>query len=390
MKNAIACTARRFIAAKAARSSAALADAQAGPTVVAGLFRTASGIGESARLCADSLERDGIDVIRCDLSSTFRQIDLPPDSRLQPFPKTHQPGTLVIHLNPPEITKGLIALGLIGKAAWRVIGYWVWELETAPHSWRQARPFVTEVWTPSQFSARAISSVIDLPVAVTPHCVKAKSVRASIPATGTIPEGAFTILTMADSRSSFDRKNVFGAIDAFCAAFGERDDGWLIVKTRNLMEDTALAEELETAAKRHPRIRIIDGSITDDEKWALLSSCDIFLSLHRSEGFGLVLAEAMSLGKPVVATGWSGIVEFAGEHAARLTPYTLTSVSDRSGLYTGHTEPRWAEPDVSAAAAALRSLTDNPAARSALGIEAQKAVRNKLNGAAYLAALRRI
>ncbi|MEM8937193.1 MAG: glycosyltransferase family 4 protein, partial [Pseudomonadota bacterium] len=316
---------RRRRVAKPAGTAAEFDAAVNGPIVVAGLFRTASGIGESARLCADSLEKSGIAVTRVDLSDAFRQTDLLGDSKYQTFPD--EPiGTLILHFNAPETLKALARLGYRGDRKWRVIGYWVYELETIPKEWSAAETLVSEIWTPSKFSAEAIAKAIGLPVRVVPHPVSISDLPHPTAETVKPKADGVTVLTMADGRSSLERKNLLGAINAFNEGLGGRENCRLILKTRNLQEHQGPAMAITRLVNVNPQIALIDHALPEDERRRLMASCDIFLSLHRSEGFGLTMAEAMAFGKPVVATGWSGNLDFMDDTCAVLTPYTLVDV----------------------------------------------------------------
>jgi glycosyltransferase involved in cell wall biosynthesis len=364
-----------------------LSDAKNGPLVVAGLFRTASGIGESARICADALERQGVAVQRLDLSAIFGQVDLSGDeSRSLPPDRA---GTLVLHLNAPETLKALTAMRLIGWRRWRVVGFWVWELEAIPQSWEKVARCLSEIWTPSSFSAAAISGTVNLPIIITPHCIcPPKRIPKSRFRDG-IPEQDTVILTMADGRSSLFRKNLAGAVDVFCKGLGDRSDCWLIVKTRNLRLNAAIADKISALARRHPRIRLVDDAVSSAERWSLINACDIYLSLHRSEGFGLTLAEAMALAKPVVATGWAGNMDFMDARTACIVPFDLLPVDDPTHIYRHAAGARWAEPDIGAAAAALRRLANAPEDRAAMGRRAQARIAQQLDGAGYVEAMTR-
>ncbi|MDZ7627851.1 MAG: glycosyltransferase [Parvularculaceae bacterium] len=360
---------RRLLAAPAVAPKE-LAAAKAGPVVVAGLFRTASGIGESARSCADALDDAGIAHLCVDLSDAFNQVDMEADRPLSAMPAART-GTLILHVNAPEVAPALHVLKHYGAKTWRIAGCWVWELETAPQSWARAARALSEIWAPSTFCHDAFRNLTTRPVKLVPYRIK--------PPEGLAQAGAHdgvVVLTMADGRSSLARKNVAGAIRVFLAALGGREDCRLIVKTRNLSEFSEEAAALRCAAQDHPRIEFMDVSLTPLDRWRLIASCDILLSLHRSEGFGLPIAEALALGKAVVATGWSAPTDFTPPEM--LTPYTLEPVRDTNGPYDAFTKSRWAAPDEEAAARLLFA--------SATG-RAQGAPASVMLGAAYSDAL---
>ena len=169
------------------------------------------------------------------------------------------------------------------------------------------------------FARQSLAQRFALPIHVVPHAIPAAPqprVRANQP---------FTVLTMADSRSSFVRKNPAGAVRAFCQAFGPGDQARLIVKLNGKGVDRA---ELLGDAQAWPNIQVVDGFLDDDALCALYLSADVLLSLHRAEGFGLPMLEAMALGVPVVATAYSGNLDFMSEHSGMLVPARTVPVQD--------------------------------------------------------------
>ena len=372
----------RALTARPALSPQELAAADAGPLVVIGAFRTASGLGQSARACADGLEASGRAVIRVDASGVLKQVDLHEDPQLSAFP-TADAGTAIVHLNPPELPFVLTALGLKRPKRWRIAGFWVYELEAAPPEWRRAEHFVSEVWTPSAFSAAALRHVYDGAIFVTPHFVRPPDMPQDAPMDG----DQLRVLIMADGRSSIERKNVLGSIDAYKLGLSALPNSSLTVKTRNILDSPA-GQRVKEMIEATPNATLVDGSVTDAERWRLIADCNILLSLHRSEGFGLVLAEAMSLGKAVVATGWSGSMEFMTDQSAFIAPFSLTAVNDADSLYASKEALQWAEPDVAAAASILERLVD-PQLRANAGHRAKEAVTNYLGTENYTAALTR-
>jgi glycosyltransferase involved in cell wall biosynthesis len=352
---------------------------------VAGLFSTASGIGRSASICANALENSGLRVVRIDLSDVFDQRDLDgPDTELPTLPST---GTLILHLNPPEIETALIRMGLFWPKRWRVIGYWAWELARVPDHWCGAERFVSEVWCPSEFSASAIAERIDVPVKVVPHAITIPDKLQAAPERTNSDAHTFTALVMADGRSSLKRKNTSGAIRAFQVAFEGRDDAALIIKLRNA-EDDASSLDLLQAAESDSRIRVIDDALAGGDIWELIRHVDVLLSLHRSEGFGLTMAEAMACGVCVMATAYSGNLDFMDDKSACLIPAAETDVGGNAGLYSQVPGAKWAEPDLELAAQKLRYLADNPDARLAIGRAGRARILAHSDGLSYLDALK--
>ncbi len=339
------------------------------PLVVAGLHRAASGIGQAARSLADVLETGGRRVRRVDLSEVFGQCDLPADARLESMPQTAA-GTLVLHVNAPETDRALLALRHFRPKRWRIIGVWAWETSRAPEAWRAPSRRLSEIWAPSQFAADAIKAVAEAPVRIAPHAVAAPEEAVPDRARFGLPDDALVFLAMADGRSSLHRKNPSGAIAAFRRALPDAPQARLIIKLRNVDEESLA--ELTAEAVGDPRIAILDAGLDDQSKWSLIASCDAFVSLHRAEGFGLPIAEAMALGKPVVATGWSGNMDFMNADNALPVGFRLTAVDDPTGRYRADTESVWAEPDIDGAADAMRRLALDENLRRRIGAAAAR------------------
>ena len=368
------------IALPARRGPAARATA---PLAVAGFFTTASGIGEAARRSADALEGLGLAPVRLDISEALNQRDLAgaPIAAL-PAGRT---GALLLHANAPETAPALLAAGMTRGRGWRVIGCWNWELEAPPPDWPRAQRFLTEVFASSHFTAAALAPHLSIPVRVAPIPVAAPArIEAPAPVEAQRAHGDFLCVVFADGRSSLARKNPAAAIRAFRLAFGDRPGRRLIVKTRNLA-GSAQADDLRAAADGSAAIRFFDGTITEAERWALIKAADAVISLHRSEGFGLTLAEAMAIGKPTIATAWSANLDFMTEENSLLVPCTLVPVKDPGGPYEG-LPGRWAEPDTGAAAAMLRQLAEHPARAREIGEKARTTIARTLTPEAHAAA----
>ena len=197
-----------------------------------------------------------------------------------------------------------------------------------------------------------------------------------------LPADAVVVLVSFNLASSFARKNPFAAIAAFRGAFGDRSDRILLLKVGH--PEHAPADFARLAQMAHaPNIRIETHTLAPEDRHALTACADIVLSLHRGEGFGLVMAEAMLLGKPVVATGWSGNTDYMDGSNAALVGYRLVPARDDRSVYRG----LWAEPDVAEAAVLLRGLADDAGLRRDMGERARTSALNRLDGRELTAAL---
>jgi glycosyltransferase involved in cell wall biosynthesis len=223
--------------------------------------------------------------------------------------------------------------------------------------------FAHEIWVPSRFTAAAVARHTSLPVRVVPHPVP--PVAGATAATG---GGRLTVLVAFDMRSGFLRKNPLAAIAAFRQAYGDDPGTRLIVKVSQAAAYPPGWQALQTAVAGAGNIELTDRLLDATAMAALLDAADIVLSLHRAEGFGLVLAEAMQRGKAVVATGWSGNADFLTVENSCPVAYTLVPARDPQGSYD-YPDQQWADPDVADAARQLCALRD-AGLRSRLGAKA--------------------
>lgn len=343
------------------------------PVYVIGLFSTGSGIGQSARACADALEAGGYDVRRVDVSGLLNQVDMTPDGGGDLLDPT-QNGLAIVHLNPPEFQTVLFRLGLRRWHNWRVIAYWVWELERVPASWRAAFDLASAIWSPSRFAADAISSaragdikVVPLHVAVPDACRKIS------------PKGKpLSCLIMADGRSSLERKNLMGSVDVFYRAFRDRAPARLVIKVRNMAQYMEFSRDLDDRIAGDERVVLINETLSRAEIEALYLETDVLISCHRAEGFGLHLAEAMARGVAVMATAWSGNLDFMDEDCAIMLPASRVSVSDPACIYQMEEGAVWADPDTESAADKLREIDGDRALLARLGEAARASISHQL------------
>jgi glycosyltransferase involved in cell wall biosynthesis len=238
------------------------------------------------------------------------------------------------------------------------VGVWFWETSRFPDYLKPALKFVDEVWVASNFVASAIGSETSIPVLTFPlPVVVPKQTTVSRQDVG-LPEDRFAFVFVFDFYSTIERKNPDGLLEAFKRAFEPDDHAFLLVKSINGDAFPDQLERLRAAAAARPDIRIVDGFVPDEQVRAYAALADAALSLHRSEGFGLTLAEAMAHGKPVIATGYSGNLAFMNEANGYLVPYSLTELKDDVGSYPAGSI--WAEPDLEEAARLMRHVVQHP------------------------------
>lgn len=346
------------------------------PIAIAGLFSTMSGIGEGARLAYDALETAGMQPTAFDISAAFGQKEIEGPARRPIVPGTG--GTLVVHHNAPFLPHALWALGRARVRGRRVIGYWAWEFPRIPQSWYPSFRYLHEIWVPSELARTAVASGTNLPVHIVPHPLPPPVTTPNMRARLGLPENVLIVLTAFHMGSAFTRKNPLAAIAAFRRAFGDASNVLLLVKVIDHGASPIAREALHRAIEGAANIRLLNVMLPPADMSGLMDAVDIVLSLHRSEGFGLVPAEAMQLGKPVVATGWSGNMDFMNAGNSAPVAYKMVPVQDPyDGAFIADGQ-LWAEADVEDAANWLRRLADEPDLRRSMGETARSEIARQL------------
>jgi len=257
------------------------------------------------------------------------------------------------------------------------IGFWHWEQPELPQRHMAAFDGLAEVWVPSAFVHDAVSRISPVPVFKVPHAIEFSISPTASRARFGLPESRFLVLIMYDFHSYQARKNPQAAVDAFRLAFAGRSDVALVVKTVNADKYPREHADLQACTTGLDGVVFLDHFLTRQELYDLQACCDCMLSLHRAEGFGLGLAEMMYLGKPVVATGWSGNMEFMTPMNSFPVEYELRKLVKDNGAYEAGQE--WAEADTGHAADCLRRLVDDPGLAHSVGERAAIAIRQQLS-----------
>jgi glycosyltransferase involved in cell wall biosynthesis len=345
-------------------------DRSAGVNLV-GYIQAEMGVGEAARADAMALTAADIPFVVLDqrLGTPARQEDHTWEHAITTAPAYD---TNILHINADLLPQALRQLppGLIKGR--RNIGYWTWELPAFPAEWQPSFALIDEVWVPSTFVQQAVGALAPVPVRVVPHAIRTPQGPFLARSHLGLPEGTLQFLVMYDTQSVIERKNPEGAIDAFMRAFdGLRDDVTLVVKV-NSAGDRELSRLRARIGERNDVI-VLSHVLSRHETDSIIASSDIFVSLHRSEGFGLAIAEAMALGKAVIATGWSGNMDFMSRDTAACVRYRLVTLERSYGPYPAG--QHWAEPDVDEAAEWMRTLADDHELRTRLGTAAATRIR---------------
>lgn len=282
----------------------------------------------------------------------------------------------VFHANADEMGTALRHLGEDIFVDRYNIGYWAWELSNFPEAWCPSLQMVDEVWAPSRFIEQAIANKTSSPVIRMPLAVDFREPEGITRASFGFPEDRFLFLFFFDFNSYVQRKNPEGAIRAFLQAFPDVGDTrvGIVIKMNGIEErPNEYKTFIQSIDRQDPRIILMDKVLTDREIKSVVKLCDCFLSLHRSEGFGRGLAEAMYLGKPVIATGYSGNLDFTNEYNACLVDYRLIPVRDHE--YPFATGQHWADPDIEHAIWFMRRLVNEPNYAKTIGGHAAEFIR---------------
>ncbi|HEY9676801.1 MAG TPA: glycosyltransferase [Drouetiella sp.] len=241
------------------------------------------------------------------------------------------------------------------------IAVWWWETPDFPEEWWEHFNYFDEIWVGSSYIQRAIANVSPVPVvAVQPVVEPRTTVRDR--AKFDLPENEFLLLCVFDFLSSFERKNPLACVEAFKQAFTSDQPVRLVLKCINGDKNPELLKQLQQKSEGS-KVAIIDRYLSADDNQILSNSCDAYISLHRAEGLGLPIAEAMLNKKPVVVTGWSGNMDFNSIANSYLVSYKLIANQTQVGPYK--IADTWADADPEHAASQLRRLYANEIERAA-------------------------
>ncbi len=341
-----------------------------------GYLRGELGIGQSARLIREALQAAEIPH---SVIATATQLGSRQRAEVATTDNGLDRETTLLCVNAAQLGAVSAELGQsLGRT--RRIGYWYWEVEVFPPGDRSAFELVDEVWVATDFVRDAIAAVSPVSVHTVPPPLEFGTAPSHLGRADLgLPADRFIALFVFDYLSNAERKNPWGAVAAFRHAFppSRRRPGGplLVIKTINADQKTGDAERLRLLVAEDPDIVLIEHYLDTPLLRTLMASCDVYLSLHRSEGLGLTMAEAMSRGKPVIATAYSGNLAFMDDRTAFLVPWSPLPVPEGCAPYPAGTP--WADPDVEAAAAFLVEAVENPSwaievgRRGATGLQAR-------------------
>lgn len=317
---------------------------------VLGYLTAELGLGEMARLLVSAVEEAGIPIASVveEKAVSNRTALARPESENAP-----RFGVSLLCVNADQTQVMAEAHPDVFADRYR-IGFWAWELEDFPEWLHSAFRDVDEIWTISEFCRKAISQHTTLPVKVFP---------APIRPVQEMPErtesDTYQFLFAFDFNSVGERKNPWGTVEAFQRAFPEDQRVRLVIKAINGNRHPIDSERLRVAVSGDDRITLLERYLSVAELEELYRASDCYVSLHRSEGFGLTVAQSMAMGIPTISTDYSGTTEFLDESTGYPIPYSLVEVGD--GCFPYHPQAVWAAPDLTSAAEAMRRVVEQPA-----------------------------
>jgi glycosyltransferase involved in cell wall biosynthesis len=332
---------------------------------IAGYFEGEFGIGSSVRYYTEALKKSGIPFVLNNFTShhhnsndtTFSEF-----SDQNPYPVN----VIVVNADQTEVFRNSVSPNYF-KGKYN-IGIWAWELESFPEEFIRNTKYFDEIWAISSFVKDSISKKSPIPtVCVNTPLVLDKSKLISNKEKFGIKNNNFTFLFIFDFLSVFKRKNPLGIIKAFKQVFEDNSNVSLIIKCINNKESPSDFKQLKNESSEN--IHLMTDTISKDDLLSLIASCDCYVSLHRSEGFGLTIAEAMCAGKPVIATYYGGNTDFMSEKNSFPVKYNLIKVEENYGAYQKGNV--WANPDLKQASELMKKVYENQEYAKSIGKKAQ-------------------
>lgn len=358
-------------------------NARFGPSVnLLGPLSYQAGLGAATRGYLKAIQAAGIP---CACRNVPYGIET--DDLLDPtFLKTDVFDTSIHVFQPDVLARDIRHCGTEYRESNYRVGIWYWELESFPEEWMPAFELLHEIWAPTEFIANTLRKVSPIPVHRMAHAVELHPPAVVTKHELGVPDDHFLFLFVFDIRSVLERKNPWAIIEAFRRAFRPSDKATLLFKVGMSGHDPAGFARLQEASQGLP-IKFLTENLSRPHLCGLIQACDCYVSLHRSEGFGLTMAEAMLLGKPVISTNYSGNVDFMTRESSLLVDHEMIEVP--TGLPFYKPGNRWADPSVEQAAEHMRWVYSQRDDAHALGERAERHVRSVLSPHAAGAAIRR-
>jgi glycosyltransferase involved in cell wall biosynthesis len=344
------------------RPRASAADLPEGVNVV-GYLHAEDGIGGVARSVIDVLDRLGTEVSLRPCHATTSRQGADVDGSERSSNVTYDTTITCVNADQLPLLEELMGDRLPVSAT--TIGIWAWEIERFPRWMARSSTLVDEIWTYSRHAADALAAACPVPVHVfSPPVPVTDDPDATDRAVLGLSDD-FTFLFCFDFASGFERKNPLGVINAFRRAFAPGEGPRLVIKSVNGPAARIAWARMAAATDGRTDIELRDGYEPARRQRALMGACDCYVSLHRAEGYGLTMAEAMAGGRPVIGTAYSGNLEFMTPDNSMLVPYEMARVP--FGCYPYPPDASWAEPDLDVAADLMRRAAADPATSAELG-----------------------
>lgn len=353
---------------------------------IAGFFRADLGVGESVRCMARAAEAAGLPAALVDLKLHCIN-PLTDDTFAGRLQEANPHPVNVFHLDAPVSRDIEHHHGPAFRRGKYNVAYWAWELPEFPDAWIHHSVHFDEIWAPSRFSAEAIAQKVPLPVLTMPHAISFARPEGNFRRKYGLPEDKFLFLFLYDLNSYSERKNPAAVVEAFRRSGLAGHGAALVIKVHNVPGNPTDFARLREDVAALPGTTLITQTLSRSEIYELESACDCFVSLHRSEGFGLALAECMFLGKPVIATDWSGNTGFMRSGNSCPVRAGLVTLERTHGPYSkGQT---WAAPDIDHAAWWMQQLHGDHAQAQRIGEAARATIETELAPAVVGARYRR-
>lgn len=360
-------------------ASSALSDVAATAALgvnVVGYARSEHGVGQSLRQFCHALDAMAMPhlVIDFNNNNTSRVGDRSLEGKIAGAPEYP---VNVFHINADQMPEAAASLPAV-FAGRHNIGFWHWEMRDMLDQHLSGFDSLDEVWVPTAFVQEAVAKRSPVPVVRMPHAIHFTVSPDASRKQFALPEDKFLFLMMYDFSSYQERKNPQAALQAFDLAFGGNSgQAMLVIKTQNAQQHPADVAALQARLAGRTDIVWINETLSRQAVYDLQSVCDALVSLHRSEGYGLGPAEAMFLGKPVIATNWSGNTEFMRQDNSLPVNYRLVKIERDIGVYRAGQS--WAEADVGHAAALMRQIVADPALRQRIATEARRTMQEEFS-----------
>ena len=281
----------------------------------------------------------------------------------------------IFHLNGDEIPQAIKHVGQSNFESKYNVIYPQWELSKYPIEWAAHLDKFNEIWAPSQFVFESIKPVVSRPIFYMPLACEVEITQVLPRSFFGIRDSAYAFLFFFDFRSYWQRKNPNAVIDAFerLIARTSTRDLLLVIKVNGVEIEPDKLKELEKRVESmKARVVILKQTLSDNQTKNLIRCCDCFVSLHRSEGFGRGMSEAMFLGKPVIATAYSGNLDFMRPLNSLLVDAKLIEVHD--GEYPYWRGQQWADPNIDQTVSHMGVLVENPSRGYKIGRAAAQSI----------------